>query len=123
MPDTFLNQEAYPQPKYQKEGLGFPISHLVGIISLTTGSIIDVNIGTFAGKGTGERMLLLDMLHNFKKGDIILADALYSTYTFLSFAIKKGIDIVFVQNGSRTKKADFSTGKILGENDHIILKK
>ena len=120
MPDTFSNQEAYPQPKYQKEGLGFPISRLVGIISLTTGSIIDVNIGTFGGKGTGERMLLLDMLHHFKKGDIILADALYSTYTLLSFAIDKGIDIVFVQNGSRTKKVDFSTGEILGRNDHII---
>ena len=120
MPDTPSNQEVYPQPKYQKEGLGFPISRLVGIISLTTGSIIDVNIGTFSGKGTGERMLLLDMLHNFKKGDIILADALYSTYTLLSFAIEKGIDIVFVQNGSRTKKVDFSTGEILGRNDHII---
>jgi len=120
MPDTLSNQEAYPQPKYQKEGLGFPISRLVGIISLTTGSIIDVNIGTFSGKGTGERMLLLDMLHNFKKNDIILADALYSTYTLLYFAIKKGIDIVFVQNGSRTKKTDFSTGEILGRNDHII---
>ena len=120
MPDIISNQEAYPQPKYQKEGLGFPISRLVGIVSLTTGSIIDVNIGTFGGKGTGERMLLLDMLHNFKKGDIILADALYSTYTFLSFAIEKGIDIVFVQNGSRTKKVDFSIGEILGRNDHII---
>jgi len=118
--DTPSNQKAYPQPKYQKEGLGFPISRLVGIISLTTGSIIDVNIGTFAGKGTGERLLLLDMLKHFKKGDIILADALYSTYSLLSFAIEKGIDVVFVQNGMRAKKADFTTGKIIGKNDHIV---
>jgi hypothetical protein len=87
---------------------------LVGIISLTTGSIIDVNVGTYGGKGTGERMLFQEMLHNFKKGDIILADALYSTYSILSFAIEKGIDIIFVQNGSRAKKADFTTGEILG---------
>jgi len=120
MVDTKANQEAYPQPNFQKEGLGFPICRLVGIISLTTGSIIDVNIGTYGGKGTGERMLFQEMLHNFKKGDIILADALYSTYSLLSFAIEKGIDIVFVQNGSRAKKADFTTGEILGRNDHII---
>jgi len=120
MADTKANQKAYPQPSFQKKGLGFPICRLVGIISLITGSIIDVNIGTYGGKGTGERMLFLDMLHNFKKGDIILADALYSTYSFISFAIKKGIDIVFVQNGCRAKKADFTKGEILGKNDHII---
>ncbi len=120
MADTPANQEAYPQPKFQKEGLGFPICRLVGIISLTTGSIIDVNVGTYGGKGTGERMLFNDILHNFKKGDIILADALYSTYSLISFAIEKGIDIIFVQNGSRAKNADFTTGEILGKNDHII---
>lgn len=120
MADTKANQEVYPQPSSQKEGLGFPICRLVGIISLATGSIIDINVGTYGGKGTGERMLFLDMLHNFKKGDIIMADALYSTYSFISFAIEKGIDIVFVQNGSRAKKADFTTGDILGKNDHII---
>ena len=120
MADTKANQKEYPQPSFQKEGLGFPICRLVGIISLATGSIIDINVGTYGGKGTGERMLFLDMLHNFKKGDIIMADALYSTYSFISFAIEKGIDIVFVQNGSRAKKADFTTGEILGKNDHII---
>jgi hypothetical protein len=120
MADTKANQEVYPQPSSQKEGLGFPICRLVGIISLATGSIIDINVGTYGGKGTGERMLFLDMLHNFKKDDIIMADALYSTYSFISFAIEKGIDIVFVQNGSRVKKADFTTGEILGKNDHII---
>ncbi len=120
MADTVANQKEYPQPNFQKEGLGFPICRLVGIISLTTGSIIDVNVGTYGGKGTGERMLFQEMLHNFKKGDIILADSLYSTYSILSFAIEKGIDIIFVQNGSRAKKADFTTGEILGKNDHII---
>jgi len=120
MADSLANQKVYPQPKFQKEGLGFPICRLVGIISLTTGSIIDVNVGTYGGKGTGERMLFQEMLHNFKKGDIILADALYSTYSILSFAVEKGIDIIFVQNGSRAKKADFTTGEIVGKNDHII---
>jgi hypothetical protein len=67
MPDTEENKKAYPHSKSQKDGLGFPICRIVAIISLATGSIIDANIGTYGGKGTGEQMLLRDMLHNFKK--------------------------------------------------------
>ena len=79
MADTNSNQKEYPHTKTQKEGLGFPTCRIVAIISLTTGSIIDANIGTYSGKGTGEQALLRDILHNFKRGDIILADAMFST--------------------------------------------
>jgi len=120
MPDTILNKEKYPHSRTQKEGLGFPVCRIVAIISLTTGSIIDANIGTYSGKGTGEQTLLRDMLHNFKKGDIILADAMFSTYSLLSYVIEQKIDIVFVQNGARSRKTDFTKGKILGDDDHII---
>ncbi|PHQ64676.1 MAG: IS4 family transposase [Sulfurimonas sp.] len=120
MPDSESNQKEYPHTKTQKEGLGFPVCRIVAIISLTTGSIVDANIGEYSGKGTGEQALLRDMLHNFKKGDIILADAMFSTYTLLSYVLDKGIDIVFVQNGARSRKTDFTLGEILGDNDHII---
>ena len=106
--------------KTQKDGLGFPVCRIVAIISLTTGSIIDANIGTYSGKGTGEQTLLRSMLHNFKKGDIILADAMFSTYSLLSYVLKHKIDIVFVQNGARARKTDFTLGKTVGDNDHII---
>jgi hypothetical protein len=120
MADTNSNQKVYPHTKTQKEGLGFPTCRIVAIISLTTGSIIDANIGSYSGKGTGEQALLRDILHNFKRGDIILADAMFSTYSLLSYAIEHGIDIVFVQNGARSRKTDFTKGNILGENDHIL---
>ena len=120
MADTNSNQKEYPHTKTQKEGLGFPACRIVAIISLTTGSIIDANIGSYSGKGTGEQALLRDILHNFKRGDIILADAMFSTYSLLSHAIEHGIDIVFVQNGARSRKTDFTKGKILGEDDHIL---
>jgi len=120
MADTALNQKEYPQPKSQKEGLGFPVCRIVGVISLITGSIIDANVGTFGGKGTGEQALLRSMLQHFKRGDIILADAIFSTYSLLSYVIEHGIDIVFVQNGARSRKIDFTQGELLGNNDHII---
>ncbi|PHS55614.1 MAG: hypothetical protein COB17_00275 [Sulfurimonas sp.] len=76
MPDTQANKKEYPHSKSQKDGLGFPICRVVAIISLITGSIIDAYIGTYSGKETGEQTLPHDMLHNFKKGDLILADAM-----------------------------------------------
>ncbi len=45
---------------------------------------------------------------------------MYSTYSLLSYVLKYKIDIVFVQNGARAKKTDFTQSKIIGDNDHII---
>lgn len=67
MPDTAANQKEYPQMKRQKTGLGFPIARLVGTISLSCGSVLDIAIGPYEGKGTGEHGLLRRMLNNFKK--------------------------------------------------------
>jgi hypothetical protein len=120
MPDTISNQEQYPQPNFQKVGLGFPICRIVGIISLSTGCLIDAAVSPFSGKGAAEQALLRSMLSVFKKGDIILADAMYSTYSLLTYVIEHGIDIVFVQNGARSRKTDFNTGEYLGSNDHLI---
>jgi hypothetical protein len=120
MADTKKNQEIYPQPKWQKEGLGFPILRVVAIISLDTGAIIDAQAGSLKGKGSGEQGLLRSMLGQFKKGDILLADAMFSTYTLLSYVLEHGIDIVFVQNGARARKTDFTKGEKIEDNDHII---
>ena len=91
MADTNSNQKEYPHKKTQKEGLGFPTCRIVAIISLITGSIIDANIGKYSGKGTEEQALLRDILHNLKRGYIILADAIFSTYSLFSYAIEHGI--------------------------------
>jgi len=120
MPDTRGNQNKYPQQSSLKKGLGFPICRAVGIISLSSGSLMDAAVSPYQGKGASEQVLLRSMLDNFKKGDIVLADAFYSTYYLLSHVIKNGIDVVLVQHGSRSRTTDFSTGKILGKKDHLI---
>ncbi|MCJ8327106.1 MAG: IS4 family transposase [Campylobacterales bacterium] len=121
MPDTKENQKSYPQSRTQKEGLGFPICRIVCIISLETGCIVNAAVSTYAGKGASEQTLLRSMLGTFKKGDILLADAMYSTYFLLDYLIEQEIDIVFSQNGARSRKTDFTKGKYIGNNDHIII--
>ena len=120
MPDTKPNQAIYPQQASLPQGLGFPICRAVAIISLCTGTIIDASVSPYQGKGASEQVLLRSMLNNFKKGDIILADAFYSTYYFLNYVIQNSIDVVLVQHGQRAKKTDFTKGEIIGKNDHII---
>ena len=41
MPDTPANQAAYPQPRSQKPGLGFPLCRLVGIVCLGSGAVLN----------------------------------------------------------------------------------
>lgn len=51
MPDTESNQSAFPQQGAQKPGLGFPICRFVGVISLSSGMLLDGAVGRFNGKG------------------------------------------------------------------------
>ena len=57
MADTKNNQQAFPQQSNQKFGLGFPIARIVGLISLSSGSIISYAKGPYQGKGSGETSL------------------------------------------------------------------
>lgn len=54
MPDTPANQAQFPQSRSQKSGLGFPIARLVGVLSLSSGAVVDDALGPYRGKKTGE---------------------------------------------------------------------
>ena len=73
MPDTMLNQAAYPQPPCQKAGLGFPMIRMVVLLSLATAMVKGMALGPYAGKETGETSLLRELLARFQPGDILLA--------------------------------------------------
>jgi len=120
MSDTQANQEIYPQTSALPKGLGFPICRMVGIISLSTGSLMDACVSPYHGKGACEQTLLRNMLETFKRGDVVLADAFYSTYFLLEYMSSHGIDIVFVQHGARSRTTDFTSGTLLGKTDHLI---
>ena len=118
MPDTKENQEAYPQPTTQAEGIGFPICRMVCVISLATGAIANMAVAAYSGKNTGEQSLLRGLLDTFSPQDVVLGDAIYGTYFLLSALKEKGVDAVFEQMGGR--KSDFRKGKKLGARDHIV---
>ena len=76
MPDTVANQTAYPQTSQSKPGAGFPIARIGVLSSLSCGAVLDMALGPYAGKGTGEVSLLRRLWNGLREGDILLADGL-----------------------------------------------
>ena len=120
LPDTEKNQNIYPQQKAQAEGLGFPICLAVAVFCLESGVAINAELAPYKGKDASEHHMLRKLLGTFKKGDLIIGDALYSSFWLIEYFQRNGIDFIFQQNGARCKKTDFRTGKKLAHHDHIV---
>ena len=119
MPDTPQNQAAYPQVYNQKPGLGFPIARVCTIISLSCGAVLDLGICRYAGKGQGEVSLLRKLWCVLAPGDILLTDALLSSWYEMLTLKERGIDSVSRLNKG-ARRADFRRGKRLGKDDHVV---
>ncbi|MDZ7923854.1 MAG: IS4 family transposase [Marinagarivorans sp.] len=119
LPDTPENQKAFPQQSTQAEGLGFPICRALGIFCLESGAAINADIAAYKGKGTSEHQLLRNLLGTFKKGDLIVGDALYSSFWLLEYCLRMGIDCVFQQNGNRRKKSALNDSESNENKDQL----
>ena len=69
LPDTEINQDDYPQPASQREGLGFPKMRLVALMCLASGALLDAAEGPCKGKGSDEQTLFRGLLGNLEAGD------------------------------------------------------
>lgn len=120
-PDTPANQTAYPQPRSQKPGLGFPLCRIVGLLCLESGAVLNAAIGRYQGKGGDEQTLLRSILGTLERGDLLVGDAFYATYFLLCTLRTLGIDAVFEQYGARQRRTDFRCGQRVGPRDHLIV--
>jgi hypothetical protein len=120
LPDTRANQQAYPQPRSQQPGLGFPLCRMLGLMCLSSGVVLNAAMGPYRGKGGDEQHLLRSVLKSLASGDVLLGDAYFSTYFLLCALRERGVDGVFEQQGARRRSTDFRRGSRLGERDHLI---
>jgi hypothetical protein len=109
MPDTKENQEAYPQPVVQQEGIGFPLARLAVLLSLATGACHDLAVAPYAGKGTGETTLLRQMVGTLQPGDVVVADALFDDYFLACEFRQRGVELVaraqYQRVGTQTERS------------------
>ena len=118
MPDTPENQEAYPQARTQRKGLGFPVARVVVLLSLATGMLTDMAMGPCTGKETGETALLRQLFGRFRPGDILLGDRYFCSYFMIALLQELGVD--FVTRVHQLRTVDFRRGRRLGKGDHIV---
>jgi len=122
MPDTPLNQRAYPQSKIQKPGLGFPKIRLVAMLSLSCGALLNFATGPCRGKNTGEHALLRQILDSLTTGDVLVADRYYGTYFLIAELIQRGVDGLFKLHGNR-KTPNSQRTKLLNKDHSIVWSK
>lgn len=118
MPDTPSLQSVYPQSPEQRPGLGFPLIRIGGLFGLASGGLLDFAVAAMQGKGSGEQTLLRHVMPTLRARDILLADALHTTWWTLALLQRQGVDAVMPQHGRRL--TDFSQGTVLGARDHLV---
>jgi hypothetical protein len=101
MPDTAANQAEYPQSRSQKPGLGFPIARVVALLSLASGAVLDLAIGRYAGKNTGETALFRQLWRSLFPGDVVVGDRYFASYWDLVLLAMCGVDSVYRQHQLR----------------------
>ena len=118
MPDTQANQKEYPQIPSQKPGLGFPIARFVVIFCLATGSALEMALGKYQGKQTGENALFRSLHDTLEEDDVVLGDRYYCSYFDIAMLKQRGVDSVFRLHQRRP--CDFRRGRRLGKEDQIV---
>lgn len=119
MPDTAENTAAFGKPANQRGHSGFPVARIVVLLCLTTGAALELVIGPYRGKRTGELSLFRQLQHAWQPGEILLGDRLFCTYCDLARLVARGVDVVVRLHSHRS--ADFRRGRRLGQDDHLVV--
>ena len=115
LPDTELNQDAYPQPSQQKPCCGFPVLRLVAFMSLATGAVSRYSSGTLHDH---DQRLFQELRAHLAGGEVVLGDRNFGTFANLVLLKRQGADGVFRRHQSRGAGVD--TLKRLGKNDALV---
>ena len=93
MPDTPANQAAYPQHTAQKPGVGFPIARPAQSCRWPRPASLDLAVGPYSGKETGETALLRSLLDSLSEGDVLVADRYYCSFLMIALLRQRGVDV------------------------------
>ncbi len=119
MPDTAENTAAFDKPRNQRGAARFPLARIVALLCLATGAALELAIGPYRGKQTGELSLFRQLQETLDSGDILLGDKLFCTYLDIARLLARGVDVVVRLHAHR--KVDFRRGRRVGPNDHLVV--
>ncbi len=89
------------------------------LFSLASGAVIDMAVGAYSGKGSGEPSLFRQLLDRLQGDSVLLGDRYYCNYWILAMLVNRDVYAVFRLHQKRP--VDFRTGKRLGPDDHLVV--
>ena len=118
LPETPKNRAAFPPPKNQRAGTGFPYLKIVVLFSLASGAVLARSIGSLR---TSELRLFLCLRSWLKKGEILIVDRAYGIYLVAAVLQTLGVDLV-ARLPAGARRVDFRQArKRLSPNDGLFL--
>ena len=116
LPDTARNQKRFPQPTGQKPGCGFPMIRFVALMSLKSGVILKVMMGSLRSH---DLRLFRRLWEYLQTGDIVLGDRAFGEYSTLAQLPPRGVDVVARLHQKR--QVDFRNAKRLAKGDGLFV--
>ena len=113
--DTPELVKAFGLPPHTKEGVGFPVVHLVGLVSWSTGAVTSAALGALAYH---ERHLFRELWPTLDPGTVVAGDSGFGSYAEIALLKAQEVDCVFRINN--TRGVDFRRGERLGDGDHLV---
>ena len=114
LPDTPENQKTYPQLTSQKPGCGFPILHLLVVMSARGGGVLDLAKGDYHH---GEMRLVHQLCPTLAPHDIIIYDRAAGNYVACALVQQAQADLI---SRVSIRKIDWRRGRRLGKNERLV---
>jgi len=115
-PDTDANRAVWPYPAGQSEGCGMPVVRLGGLVDLSHGGLHDF---AHSDLDTSELRAHEKLQNDYiGKGDVLIADRLYSGYEVIAGLLGKGAH--FIGRVHQARKVDFRRGRRVGPDERIV---
>jgi hypothetical protein len=115
-PDTPPLQKAFPQPKSQRKGCGFPVIRLVGLFCWSSGALWKLLTDSLR---VDELAMFRRMYDGLERGTVVLGDRYFGSYYDLCLLKERGHEGVFRLHHRRP--TDFRRGQRLGPQDHVVV--
>jgi hypothetical protein len=95
MPDTASNTARFGKPPSRRGSAAFPQLRMVTLMAMSVRLILDIAYGSYQGKGTGERSLMMQILDRIRRTDLLfLLDAGLYVFELLWKITQQGQDFI-----------------------------
>ncbi len=116
--DTEANQEKYPQHSGQKEGCGFPIMGIVGVVNLSHGGVEGFET---CGSAKHDARMAPRLLKHLNEGDINMGDRAFCSYEYIARTVtERKAHVLMRLHQMRHRKLDWRKGRKISPIERIV---